>query len=59
MSLAFQVSLDYTGPLPSGVTQVTPLMVANTLNALLVDNGWEPIEFAGTPAEEILNPAGP
>jgi hypothetical protein len=42
-------------PLPSGVNPVTPAMIANTLNELLADNGWPPIEFLGAPVDERLN----
>jgi hypothetical protein len=56
LDLRFSVVTDPPGiTLPTGVNEVTPLMVAEALNGLLADNGWPPIQFLGAPVDEPLN----
>lgn len=56
VSLTFSsLTQVYPGPLPLGVTAITPPMVAEALNDLLAANGWPPIEFRGTPVDEVLD----
>jgi len=54
VSLEFTVMSEATPP-PSGTTRITPLMVAEALNDLLVANGWPEATFYGTPVDEPLN----
>ncbi|THA72548.1 hypothetical protein E6R60_26840 [Streptomyces sp. A0642] len=54
VTLEFRISRDIQG-LPEGTTDLTPLMVAESLNSLLVDNGWPPAQFWGTPVDAKLN----
>ncbi|MFI0967103.1 hypothetical protein ACH4S8_37815 [Streptomyces sp. NPDC021080] len=56
VSLSFSALTEvYGGSLPTGVTAITPAMVADALNDLLDANGWPPITFLGTPVDETLS----
>lgn len=53
--LTFSAVSETFGALPPGLTEITPLMVANALNDLLAANGWPAAVFTGPPVDEPLN----
>lgn len=55
LTLKFSVSIDAWPGLPAGTTPISPLDVAEALNGLAAAHGWPPIQFLGTPADEVLN----
>lgn len=58
-ALTFSVTTELANSLPPGVNEITPAMLAEALNELLVDNGWPPAQFWGTPADVHLNDLTP
>jgi hypothetical protein len=55
VALTFSVVTEFASSLPSGTNEITPLMLAEALNDLLVENGWPPAQFWGAPADVHLN----
>jgi hypothetical protein len=55
VELKFSTVSEVFGTLPPGLSEVTPLMVANALNDLLTANGWPATVFTGPPVDEPLN----
>ncbi|MFC4033543.1 hypothetical protein ACFO3J_18950 [Streptomyces polygonati] len=51
IDLSFTVGISEAG----GSFTVTPLEIANALNALLASHGWPPVTFYGSPAPVALN----
>jgi hypothetical protein len=59
VALTFTVVTELANSLPTGTNEITPLMLAEALNDLLVENGWPPAQFWGTPADVHLNDLTP
>jgi hypothetical protein len=59
VALTFSVVTEFANALPSGANEITPLMLAEALNDLLVENGWPPAQFWGTPSDVHLNDVTP
>lgn len=59
VALTFSVVTELANPLPPGANEITPLMVAEALNDLLIENGWPPAQFWGTPSDVHLNDLTP